>query len=473
VNSADENSNLIQGVLIDNRYEVLELLKTSEQEVLLRALDKTLENEKILLKVFHVSKETSASDLKRFRNEVIISRKLAHPNICRVYDLGRFQKNYYYITLEDREGHSLEEVLSETLNKGLPFKLVVDIVYQVANALVESHSQGVIHRKLSSENVLFSLENGNLNNVYITGFGYGRIEDKDFGLTRTGELVGTPAYMAPEQLRCEEVDLKSDIYALGILAFEMLTCKKPYGEDVSSVLKSMQPNVKMPEVSTFREDVPIWFSDLIKKASAKDKADRYLSAKDLRDDILFNLKISKSLKRVNQTSFISSVKDFLLKSKKLFISFTLLSLLALGGFKYYPYILNFLIGTPLPTELTTIDSQNIFSKVLSGDEPGVFKALKDGTSANIKDKSGTPLICLAANLGKVNIVYTLLEHDPSVVDDTDQNGRTALMLAILKNKKDVIDLLVASNANLKVADKTGLSALDYAKSKNIKLKLKK
>ncbi len=460
MHSSEIHSEVEKDVLIDNRYQVIELLSTSESQVLLSAYDTALDNEIIQLKVFHISKETKVSDLTRFRKEVILTRRLAHPNIGRVYDFGKFKKEFYFISQENLKGELLSSILKSNPEK-LTLAVAINIIYQLSNALIEAHSQGIIHRSISAENVIVNFEEDKLKNVYLINFSSGKILDEALSMTRTGELIGSPAYMAPEQLRGEKLDSLVDQYALGILAFEIITGKKPLGNasDINSQL--LQLNKEIPELTSIKEGIPKWLNELVKTATAKNKNERFSSMTAFRNFILNKTRVNKS----NNKNNLKVSKSAINVATKIF-KYSIILLISLGILKFsianYSYVSHYLLGTPLKEQEEDINSQKILSAVLNKDESRVSEYLKSGISIHTKDKRGVPLIILATSQGNANLVYLLLEYDKSILNDTDFDNRTALTIAVLKGKLELVELLINHGANLEAKDNLGKTALDYA-----------
>jgi eukaryotic-like serine/threonine-protein kinase len=164
---------------------------------------------------------------KRFFLEASVASKLTHPNTVTIFDYGRTEDDVYYMAMEYLEGHTLHRAIRDA--GYLPEKRVVHIARQICRALREAHSVGVIHRDLKPANI-FLVEHGDeADFVKVLDFGLVKnVADKGEDLTQTGMFMGSPKYMAPEQIRGDRVDARTDIYALGIILYEMLTGKVPF-----------------------------------------------------------------------------------------------------------------------------------------------------------------------------------------------------------------------------------------------------
>jgi serine/threonine-protein kinase PpkA len=187
----------------------------------------------VVLKVMDTSNDMSAKNVERFMNEARIVASLRHPNIITIYDVGR-QNEFIYISMEYIEGGDLKARMSE----GLSPHEALEIVKKIAGALDCAHKSGVIHRDVKPANILFRKDGTPL----LTDFGIAKKLTFDHDLTATGIFLGSPNYMAPEQAEDVPIDGRADIYALGIIFYEMLTGNKPYQADsvVDIILKHRQ-----------------------------------------------------------------------------------------------------------------------------------------------------------------------------------------------------------------------------------------
>jgi serine/threonine protein kinase len=169
---------------------------------------------------------------KRFFLEASVASKLTHPNTVTIFDYGRTEDDVYYMAMEYLEGHTLHRAIRDA--GYLPEERVAHIARQICRALREAHSVGVIHRDLKPANI-FLVEHGDeADFVKVLDFGLVKnVADKGEDLTQTGMFMGSPKYMAPEQIRGDRVDARTDVYALGIILYEMLTGKVPFDRPTS------------------------------------------------------------------------------------------------------------------------------------------------------------------------------------------------------------------------------------------------
>lgn len=211
---------------------------------------------------------------ERFEREVEVITELEHPHILPIYDYGQAD-GVPYIAMRFLGGGSLEQVI----RRGLPqLSDLEKPLRQIAQALDFAHRQGVIHRDLKPGNIMLD-EHGN---AYLSDFGIARV----LGSNLTGSMiVGTPAYMSPEQANGLPIDGRSDIYALGVVLFELLTGREPYQAETPMAILLKHINEPMPPISDYRTDVPRPVEDVINKATAKDPDQRYSSAMAMVDGL--------------------------------------------------------------------------------------------------------------------------------------------------------------------------------------------
>jgi serine/threonine-protein kinase len=204
----------VPGGLFASRYQIEALLGRGGMGAVYRALD-TLVGDRLALKTLDLGRGASASAIDRFKREVRLARRISHPNVARVHDLGE-HAGLHYLTMEYVEGGDLDGLLER--EKQLPLERAVRIALAVADGLGAAHAAGVIHRDLKPANVLVD----RAGRIVLTDFGIARGLIDEAALHRTVGTVGTPLYMAPEQVQGLAVDARTDVYALGLLIYEMI-----------------------------------------------------------------------------------------------------------------------------------------------------------------------------------------------------------------------------------------------------------
>lgn len=288
-----------EGKLIKDRYRVVGRLGEGAQGIVYRAVDLKDGEETRAVKVLFcesLDKRPEGSEaLTRFAGEYAMLRKLAHPNIVRVYDSGQVPDAYYFIAMECVSGETLASRLQATSRPPLveattpraappfSFKQTIRILHQVACGLRAAHVAGVIHRDLKPHNVLLS-EDGT---VKLLDFGLARDMVQGHTLTADGFTVGTIAYMSPEQLqRTVRLDARTDIYALGILAFELATALHPFalrgfGATTDAAVTQSHLYEPVPYFKSVRYYAPAWFEEFVLVCTEKSRDRRYDSAADV------------------------------------------------------------------------------------------------------------------------------------------------------------------------------------------------
>lgn len=283
------DGSLAVGSVVADRYEVVSRLGSGGMGEVYKVRDRELRGELVALKVLHatLSRDTVAFD--RFRNEVLVARTLSHPNIVRIHDIARAAEGFYFLTMEYVEGESLASRINtlhsargaRPLDDGEIVGLI-ELLAQLLLAIGFAHNRGIIHRDIKPQNVLIAPDG----TVKLADFGTARLLVAGADLTPTGQVVGTPFYMSPEQIRGEELDARSDIYAVGIVAFEMFAGRRPFEGDnvVSIVFKHLQD--ELPKLLEERTGAPEWIDGILRRATAKDRSQRFGSADEMREALL-------------------------------------------------------------------------------------------------------------------------------------------------------------------------------------------
>jgi TolB-like protein/Tfp pilus assembly protein PilF/tRNA A-37 threonylcarbamoyl transferase component Bud32 len=260
---------LTTGSTFAGRYQIIEELGHGGMGKVYKAFDKEV-NVRVALKLVKPEIAADKNTIERFRNELKIAREISHRNICRMYDLGR-EAETYFITMEYVSGEDLGSFLRRA--RRLDTGTAVSIARQVCEGLSEAHRQGVVHRDLKPGNIMIDGEG----NAKIMDFGIAR-SLKGKGITGTGAMIGTPEYMSPEQAEGKEADQRSDIYALGVILYKMVTGQVPFeGETPLSV--ALKQKTEIPkDPRELNAQLPEGLSRLILRCLEKDKEKRFQSA---------------------------------------------------------------------------------------------------------------------------------------------------------------------------------------------------
>jgi serine/threonine protein kinase/Tfp pilus assembly protein PilF len=260
------------GSTFAGRYQVIEELGKGGMGKVYKVLDTKIE-EKVALKLLNLEFAPGDKTLDRFRNELKLARKISHRHVCRMYDLSEAE-GMPYITMEYVSGEDLKSLIRRigqfTVGKA------VFIARQVCEGLTEAHRLGVVHRDLKPQNIMIDSEG----NVRIMDFGIAR-SLRTKGITDTGEIFGTPEYMAPESLEGKEVDGRTDLYALGIILYEMLTGRVPF-EGETPLTVALKQKTEIPkDPRNVNAQIPENLSHVILKCMNKEKGKRYNDTEEL------------------------------------------------------------------------------------------------------------------------------------------------------------------------------------------------
>jgi tetratricopeptide (TPR) repeat protein/predicted Ser/Thr protein kinase len=264
------------GDLLGGRYEILQLLGEGGMGAVYKASDRELDRF-VALKVIRPELASNPSILARFKQELLLAHQVTHRNVIRIYDLGE-AAGVKFITMEFIEGKDLRSIIREK-QKFAPEE-AVEVIQQVCQALDAAHSVGVIHRDLKPQNIM----QDPTGRILVMDFGLARTLEGD-GMTQTGAIVGTMEYMSPEQALAKDLDQRSDLFALGLILYEMLTGKQPFVADsaLASLIKRTQE--RAVPVSDVDNQIPGALSGIVSKCLERDLDQRYQSASAILADL--------------------------------------------------------------------------------------------------------------------------------------------------------------------------------------------
>jgi serine/threonine-protein kinase len=254
------------------RYEILQPIGQGAMGSVFKARDPAIDRTVAVKTVGTVLLGSEAAEefLERFRREARAAGRLSHPHIVPVHDMGVDEATGTpFIVMEYVDGASLATVLKE--NPLLPLPQALEVIEEVASALDEAHRNGIVHRDVKPANVFLDTRG----RVKVGDFGIARLPESD--LTEAGMRLGTPGYLPPEVLQGERADARSDVFALGALAYQVLTGRKPF-EGTRDAIALQVLHSTPPEPRALRPEVPATVSDLVMKALRRDPAERPASA---------------------------------------------------------------------------------------------------------------------------------------------------------------------------------------------------
>lgn len=263
---------------LGHRYRVEQMLGQGGMGRVFKAYDAELDRT-VALKVLQPELTTDANAMQRFKQELLLASRISHKNILRIHDLGEAD-GVKFISMAFVDGPDLHHVLKEACK--LPIERAHNIAAQLCEALDAAHSEGVVHRDLKPQNILMSSGD----HVYVSDFGLAKsLESSSAGMTRTGQYLGTPRYMAPEQVETGPVDKRTDLYALGLILFEMVTGDSPFKGDSTLQVMYRRVKEKAPNPREFNPEVPAYLSAIILHCLERDPAQRYQDAKEILADL--------------------------------------------------------------------------------------------------------------------------------------------------------------------------------------------
>ena len=276
---------IVKGQMIDNRYKVMGTIGEGGMANVYLAYDTILDRE-VAVKVLRGDLADDDKFVRRFQREANSASSLRHPNIVEMYDVGEDNGNYF-IVMEYVEGKTLKSLIKKRGTLTLPE--TIDIMLQLTSGIACAHDSMIIHRDIKPQNVLI-MEDGR---VKITDFGIAMALNSN-ELTQTNSVMGSVHYLPPEQANGSGATIKSDIYSLGILMYELLTGKLPFKGDSAVEIAIKHMKEEIPSVRDKRPEIPQSVENVIIKACAKNPKNRYESAAEMYEDLKTVLEPSRA-----------------------------------------------------------------------------------------------------------------------------------------------------------------------------------
>lgn len=285
-----------RGYLVSGRYEILDTLGEGGMANVYLAED-TILHRQVAVKVLRMDLQHDQATIRRFQREAKATSELSHPNIVGVYDVGS-DNGMQYIVMEYVAGDNLKTFIDQ--HYPLPLPEVIEMMTQVLSAVQLAHSQDIIHRDLKPQNILVTATG----QVKIADFGIA-VALNDKSVTQTNSLLGSVHYISPEQARGGMATPRSDIYALGIILYELLMGKVPFSGDSAVTIALKHFHDEIPSLRQFNHQIPQALENVVLRATAKDPEQRYQSAAAMAAD----LQTSLDPERANEPRFVPVTTD--------------------------------------------------------------------------------------------------------------------------------------------------------------------
>jgi eukaryotic-like serine/threonine-protein kinase len=393
------------------RHQILKELGKGSMGVVYQAHDPQIDR-LVALKVLRPDRVATEAFSQRFLKEAKAIGRLSHPNMVTVYDVGEDQGTVY-IAMEFLEGKPLDEIIK---NDSFQPEEVIELGIQVAEALDYAHRRGIVHRDIKPSNIIVQPDG----QIKITDFGIARIEDPEATQqTQAGEILGTPAYMSPEQVLSQPVDGRSDLFSLGVVLYELATGKRPFrGENIAAMFRNITGE-DPPEPMKINPAAPPELSSIVMRCLAKSPERRFGTGKDLAEALRNCCRVVP----VSSGTVLPPIK----KSKKaiFLVSASLIVLFCLAGVIIYlntreslpsPPALSTPIPAPAPTPAPKLGALKIDSSPI-GAQVLVDGEVKGATPLNIQLPVGAHEVRLVlANYGdweaQVKVMEDKVTHIP-------------------------------------------------------------
>jgi predicted Ser/Thr protein kinase len=264
------------GLEIGQRYRVKSLLGMGGMGAVYLVHDKGLDRD-VALKLIRSDIAEDTEVLERFKREIQLSSRVTHPNVLRVFDLGE-SDGIKFLTMQFVDGRDLSTILKK--QGKLPTERLLRVFRQAAEGLKAAHDQGVIHRDLKPQNIMINAAD----HVYVTDFGLAKSAEQS-GMTQTGAVIGTPFYMSPEQVKGEPVGPQSDIFALGVILYQMAAGAVPWGGATPFEVMVARTQRAPKPIKELNPELPAYLQKIIERCLAVDLALRYQNVQEILEDL--------------------------------------------------------------------------------------------------------------------------------------------------------------------------------------------
>jgi len=268
---------ITKGQKINDRYEIVKSIGEGGMANVYLAHDLILDRD-VAIKILRGDLSGDEKFVRRFQREALAASSLSHPNIVEMYDVGE-DKGMYYIVMEYVKGVTLKQLLKK--RGALTLSECIDIMLQLTDGISHAHASYIIHRDIKPQNIMIQ-DNGE---IKITDFGIA-IALNNTQMTQTNSIMGSVHYLPPEQASGKVATVKSDIYSMGIMFYELLTGSLPFKGDTAFEIALKQIKDDIPSVREFNSSIPQSVENVVLKATAKNPKNRYSSAKEMHDDLL-------------------------------------------------------------------------------------------------------------------------------------------------------------------------------------------
>jgi tetratricopeptide (TPR) repeat protein len=270
-------SSILAGTMF-GRYRIESLLGEGGMGAVYRAFDTELDRT-VALKLVRPELAVNPQTMKRFKQELLLASRISHKNILRIHDLGD-AGGIKFITMAFVEGQDLAHLIDRT--GPMPMQQALAFTRQLCAALEAAHAEGVVHRDLKPQNILVD----GSDSIYVSDFGLAKSLEAEISMgTRTGQILGTPRYMSPEQVEAKDVDHRSDLYSAGLIIYEMFTAALPFRGESAMQLMYQRVSEQPRDPRRARPDLPDYIANIILKCLEKDPAKRYQSAREILNDL--------------------------------------------------------------------------------------------------------------------------------------------------------------------------------------------